>query len=178
MAKHADDLPELEPDLMQLAEGLLQAAAERDLTLASAESCTGGLIASTLTGIEGLSSAFGAGFVTYCDAAKADLLGIPPEDIERFGAVSAKIALAMAQRAQAISGADVAIAVSGYTGPVEGCENGLVHVAGRDNSGREIHEEFHFGEVERNQGRLLAAAAAMRIFHGAIVESGDPAAAR
>ncbi len=101
MAKHAGDLQELEPDLMQLAEGLLQAAAEHDLTLATAESCTGGLIASTLTGIEGLSSAFGAGFVTYCDAAKADLLGIPPEDIERFGAVSAKVAHASAARRKA-----------------------------------------------------------------------------
>ncbi|MCB5425176.1 CinA family protein [Altererythrobacter sp. CC-YST694] len=163
---------QLERNLSQLAEDLLQAAVDRDFSVASAESCTGGLIASTLTGIEGLSSAFSSGFVTYSDEAKTGLLGIPMAQIDRYGAVSPQIALAMARRALAISDADVAVAVSGYTGPAGGHENGLVHVAARDRAGQEIHGEFHLGEVERNEGRQLAAAAALRILHDAILKAG------
>ena len=99
--------------IARLARALLASGAQ----LASAESCTGGLIAAACTSVAGSSRWFERGFVTYSNAAKAELLGVPASTIERNGAVSAEVARAMAEGALAHSAADFAIAVTGIAGP-------------------------------------------------------------
>lgn len=154
--------------LSALAENVLRAACEAELTVAAAESCTGGMVASYLTGVEGLSSWFRCSFVTYNDEAKAAMLDIPLSVIRGYGAVSEEVAIAMAEQARRISQAGVAVAVSGYTGAAGPHENGLVHIAACDSAGHRTHREFHFGEVSRDEGRQLAAIAALRILEEAI----------
>lgn len=160
MSPDLQPLEEALPDLAQLAAAVLQRVADRDATLTAAESCTGGLIAATLTGIEGLSGAFVGGFVTYCDETKSAMLGIPADDIARYDAVSPQIALAMVTRARDLVQADFAVAVTGFTGEAGGNENGLVHIAVADKGGA-AQREFHFGEVDRNEGRAKTAEAAL-----------------
>ena len=95
----------------------LAALRERGLTVVTAESCTGGLIAAALTAIAGASDVVHGGFVTYANAAKSGMLGVDPALIARVGAVSAAVAAAMAEGAREKTGADVAIAVTGIAGP-------------------------------------------------------------
>ena len=90
---------------------------ERRLMLATAESCTGGLIAAACTALAGSSDWFERGFVTYSNAAKTEMLGVPPDLIARHGAVSAEVAIAMAVGALARSRADWSVAVTGIAGP-------------------------------------------------------------
>ncbi len=107
----------LDVDIIQLAERVLREAQAHELMLATAESCTGGLIAAALTGVAGASNVFERGFVTYSNAAKSELLGVDPDLIETHGAVSEPVAQAMAQGAIAASAADIAVAVTGVAGP-------------------------------------------------------------
>jgi nicotinamide-nucleotide amidase len=99
------------------AEALLQACREARLMIATAESCTGGLIAATLTSIAGSSDVVERGFVTYSNMAKTELLGVPVGLIARHGAVSEEVARAMAEGALAHSPADLAVSVTGVAGP-------------------------------------------------------------
>ena len=99
------------------AEALLQACRAARLTIATAESCTGGLIAATLTAIAGSSDVVERGFVTYSNDAKTEMLGVPAELIAREGAVSEEVARAMAEGALAHSPADLAVSVTGVAGP-------------------------------------------------------------
>lgn len=111
---------------------LVRTLAERGLTLATAESCTGGLIARRITDVPGASAVFGYGFVTYWEAAKARLVGVDPAVIERYNVVSAPVAAQMAQGARQVSGADIAVAVTGVAGPTGGDEQrpvGTVYLA-------------------------------------------------
>lgn len=141
---------------VQAAEAL-QHLSDRDLTIATAESCTGGLLASLLTDIEGLSGCFERGFATYSDEAKAEMLGIDRMAIERHGAVSREVALAMAQGVLAHSRADVAAAITGFAGPAgPSDEEGLVHLVVHSKEDGAIHRECHFGPRGRDQIRLLA----------------------
>lgn len=103
-----------------LAEMTLSAARERGLTLAVAESCTGGMVAASLTDVAGASDVFVGGVVTYADSAKSALLGVPETTLARFGAVSGETASAMAVGAREVLGADVAVAVTGIAGPSGG----------------------------------------------------------
>lgn len=96
---------------------LLEACRERNIMLVTAESCTGGLVAATLTAIAGSSDVLERGFVTYSNEAKQDLLGVPPDLIRAHGAVSEAVASAMAAGALARSRADVAVSVTGVAGP-------------------------------------------------------------
>lgn len=130
--------------------------------LATAESCTGGFIASLLTDVEGLSHGFDMGLVTYSDHAKTVGLGIEPLVIERAGAVSEEVARLMAQHVLAQSQAVAAVAVTGYIGgaPADG-ENGLVHILALSRSGHSLHRECHFGDVGREEGRDLVAKVAL-----------------
>jgi nicotinamide-nucleotide amidase len=100
-----------------LASELVAALSTRGLTVATAESCTGGWIAKTLTDVPGSSAVFGYGFVSYSNAAKVDLLGVDAAAIETHGAVSESVVRQMADGALARSGADLAVAVSGIAGP-------------------------------------------------------------
>jgi nicotinamide-nucleotide amidase len=112
-----------DPNLIQAATALLAECRSRGLMLATAESCTGGLIAAVLTEIAGSSDVLDRGFVTYSNAAKSDMLGVPPELIEADGAVSGPVAASMATGALLRSQAALAVAVTGVAGPGGGSES-------------------------------------------------------
>jgi nicotinamide-nucleotide amidase len=122
----------LPPGTLARAAALLALLQGRGLTLATAESCTGGLIAAALTSVPGSSATVLAGFVTYSNEAKAAMLGVDPALIAEVGAVSEPVARAMAEGALARSGADLAVSVTGIAGPggaTPGKPVGLVHLA-------------------------------------------------
>lgn len=135
------------PARLAEAEALLHFLRERRLMLATAESCTGGLIAATLTAIAGSSDVIERGFVTYSNAAKAELLGVDAALIARVGAVSHEVAQAMALGAIARSQADVAVSVTGVAGPGGGSEAkpvGLVFIGAARRGGAAMVREFRF----------------------------------
>lgn len=119
-------------DVNSLEEVVLGLLKERNLTFGCAESCTGGLIAKRITDLPGASAAFKGGLVTYCNEAKAELLGVDPALLEEHGAVSPQVAQAMAQGARRVLGCDIAVATTGVAGPDKddrGNPVGLVYVA-------------------------------------------------
>jgi nicotinamide-nucleotide amidase len=153
--------PVLPAPLERATRTLLEAAAGGKLRLASAESCTGGMLASLLTDVPGLGHVFERGFVTYTDEAKAEMLGVPASLITREGAVSRAVAIAMAQGALARSRADIAVAITGFADT--GAEPGLVHFACA-REGREIRaRECHFGDGGRGATRVAALSAAVEM---------------
>jgi nicotinamide-nucleotide amidase len=133
---------------------LLAKACERDLVLATAESCTGGLLASLLTDVPGVAHAFDRGFVTYSEASKTDLLGVPAALIDKEGAVSKAVALAMAEGALSRSRANIALAITGFAD--KGEEPGLVHFACARAGRISAHREAHFGAIGRGAVRIAA----------------------
>ena len=166
MERLIDRLPD---DVERLAHDLLTQACDRDLALATAESCTGGLIATILTDVEGASHAFERGFVVYTDAAKAGMLGIPRDLIDSHGAVSKTVALAMAQGALNQSAADIVLSVTGYAGAAgaEG-EPGLVHFAAIRRGLPAIHREEHFGNRGRATIRIECVRVGLRMMTDAL----------
>ena len=110
----------IDQDLYALATALGRAALERGVRIATAESCTGGLVAAAITAVAGSSDWFDRGFVTYADTAKIDCLGVPAATLSRFGAVSEEVALAMAQGALRDGAAQWSVAVTGIAGPSGG----------------------------------------------------------
>ncbi len=119
-------------DLAPLATTVLDKLKSQKMMLATAESCTGGLIAGTLTEIAGSSAVVDRGFVTYSNEAKAEMLGVPPNLILSLGAVSKEVAIAMAEGALERSNADITVSVTGIAGPGGGSEQkpvGTVHIA-------------------------------------------------
>lgn len=142
-----------------LAREVLRLACDRDLKLATAESCTGGLLAALLTDIPGCSHAFERGFVVYTDAAKHELLGVLESVLEIEGAVSEAAAVALAQGALNRSQADVAVAITGFTdpGPSPEEEAGLVHFAAT-HRGRAAprHRQMRYGPIGRARVRQAA----------------------
>jgi nicotinamide-nucleotide amidase len=150
-------------DLRAQAEELLAAARAQNLRIATAESCTGGLIAGLLTEIPGSSEVVERGFVTYSNEAKEDLLGVPADLIHRNGAVSPEVARAMAEGALKHSLAQLAVAVTGIAGPGGGTTLkpvGLVYIAVQRAGHAPQVKEFRFGDVGRDQvrGRTVAEA--------------------
>jgi nicotinamide-nucleotide amidase len=146
--------PVLPEEVEEAARILLEKASERDLALATAESCTGGLLASLLTDVPGIAHAFERGFVTYSEEAKTELLGVPAELIEREGAVSKSVAIAMAEGALARSRANIAVAITGFAD--KGDEPGLVHFACAREGRATAHREEHFGPVGRGPTRIAS----------------------
>lgn len=148
--------PSLPDRIDRLALSVLKAACSAQLKLATAESCTGGLLASLLTDIPGCSHAFERGFVVYTDEAKAEALGVRPALLERKGAVSEAVARAMAEGALARSHADVVVAITGYAESPEGCEGqpGLVHFACARHGAPTLHRREVYGDVGRGEVRL------------------------
>ncbi|MCA8886291.1 MAG: CinA family protein [Hyphomonadaceae bacterium] len=137
----------------QNAERLLEETKSRGYTIATAESCTGGLIAATLAAVPGASASLERGFVTYSNQAKTDLLGVPADLIRENGAVSREVALAMVAGALERSPAHVAVAVTGIAGPDGGTAEkpvGLVHIAAARRGGATLHEEKRFGAIGRH----------------------------
>lgn len=151
----ADTLsPALPTALEQRARLLLERACEREITLATAESCTGGLLASLLTDVPGVAHAFERGFVTYTDEAKAEMLGVSIGLIRRESAVSRAVAIAMAEGALRRSTAGLAVSITGFADA--GDEPGLVHF-GLARRGRPTrHREEHFGPGGRGATRIAA----------------------
>jgi nicotinamide-nucleotide amidase len=153
-------------ELIAAAAGLLEACRARGLTLATAESCTGGLIAAALTEVAGSSDVFDRGFVTYSNQAKIEMLGIPAELIAEHGAVSREVAEAMAKGALAASQADIAVAVTGIAGPGGGSALkpvGLVHLCAAGRNGRLFHLEQRYGETGRAEIRRAAVLDGIRL---------------
>lgn len=104
-------------DTVSLAAELIRALRDRKGTVAVAESCTGGMIGAALTAVPGSSAVFLGGVISYANSVKRDLVGVPQELLERFGAVSAEVAGAMAEGVRRLTGATCAVAVSGVAGP-------------------------------------------------------------
>ena len=122
----------MEPELINAADAVLQAARARGWQLATAESCTGGMVAAALTEIAGSSDVVERGFVTYSNNAKNELLGVPMSVINRVGAVSEEVARAMAKGACKAAGVHLACGITGVAGPGGGTADkpvGLVHIA-------------------------------------------------
>lgn len=160
--------PALPSRIEEAAEALLKLCCDRDLKIATAESCTGGLLASLLTDVEGASHAFERGFVVYSEDAKSELLGIARGQIDSCGAVSCDVAIAMAKGAIAESSADIALAVTGYAGTAPaGEEAGLVHFACSRRGGQVEHREVHFGDIGRGPIRIGAIEVALKMMTGA-----------
>ena len=125
------------------------------LSISTAESCTGGMLAALLTDIEGAGHGFDRGFVTYTKEAKRDLLGIPEDVLDHNDAVSERVARAMAEGALSRSNADIAIGVTGFAGPAgKDREEGLVHFALARHRGETVHREEHFGAIGRGAIRI------------------------
>jgi nicotinamide-nucleotide amidase len=133
---------------------LLAKASERDLALATAESCTGGMLASLLTDVQGVAHAFDRGFVTYSAESKTEMLGVPAGLIDENGAVSKEVAVAMAEGALARSRANIALSITGFADA--GDEPGLVHFACARSGRITAHREEHFGAVGRGGVRVAA----------------------
>jgi nicotinamide-nucleotide amidase len=147
-------------------------AKERGLRLATAESCTGGLVSAALTDVPGASAVFDRGFVTYSNEAKIELLGVPAALIEAQGAVSAGTATAMAEGALKNSLADVAVSITGVAGPGGGSPEkpvGLVHFACARRGGETVHVERRFGPLSRAAIRELAVEQALDLLIEAIM---------
>jgi len=141
-----------EQDLIEQARVLLDLCRAKKLTIAAAESCTGGLLAATLTEIPGSSAVFDRGFVTYSDAAKTAMLDVPADLLATFGAVSREAVQAMASGALAHAGVDLAVAITGIAGPggaMPGKPVGLVHFAAASRGGRRSHQARQFGDIGR-----------------------------
>ncbi len=102
---------------MTLAEILLHTAKTKDVHIATAESCTGGMVSAAITDVAGSSAVFDRGFVTYTNAAKVDMLGVQAQTLTDFGAVSEEVAAQMATGARANSNADIAVSITGIAGP-------------------------------------------------------------
>jgi nicotinamide-nucleotide amidase len=146
-------------EMIEAAAGLLDTCRQKKLTLGLAESCTGGLLAATLTDIPGSSRVFERGFVTYSNEAKQQI-GVAAATIERYGAVSRETAEAMAKGVLANTPATLAAAITGIAGPEGGTPEkpvGLVHFAvAATRSGKLVHHEHRFGEIGRYEVRRLS----------------------
>lgn len=136
----------------RLAEQVVERATARHKMIATAESCTGGLVSAAITDIPGSSAVFTHGFVTYANDAKQALLGVPHDLLVTHGAVSGQVARAMAQGAKIMSGADLAVAVTGIAGPSGGTPEkpvGLVYFGIADDKGALVHKHIFPGGSRR-----------------------------
>jgi nicotinamide-nucleotide amidase len=169
-----------EQDDIAAATHLLARFRARRALIATAESCTGGLIAALLTEIPGSSDVVERGLVTYSNAAKCDLLGVPATLIGRYGAVSGEVAVAMAAGALRASTADVAVSVTGIAGPGGGSAAkpvGLVHLAAQRRGGSAIEQVLTLGDIGRSAIRLASLRAALILTVQALEsEPGSPVA--
>ena len=158
--------------LLTRAETLLASLRQRRLKLATAESCTGGLIAGLLTEIAGSSDVVERGFVVYSNEAKMTLLGVPQNVIELHGAVSEVTARAMAEGALQNSLADIAVSVTGIAGPGGGSPEkpvGLVHFGCASHHRPTQHRRFIFANANRHEVRIKSVAAALDLVEDQLV---------
>jgi nicotinamide-nucleotide amidase len=145
---------------------LLEACRKAGVRIATAESCTGGLIAALLTEIAGSSDVVERGFVTYSNEAKIESLGVPADLLAAHGAVSEAVARAMAEGALAHARADIAVSVTGVAGPGGGSAAkpvGLVYLAAARKGRTTLHQECRFGDIGRDGVRLKSVEAALAL---------------
>ena len=163
---------EFPAELVDGARTLLGALQQANLKLATAESCTGGLLAGLLTEIPGASTTLERGFVTYSNAAKTDLLGVDAKLIAEAGAVSEPVVRAMADGALASAPVDVAIAVTGIAGPDGGTPEkpvGLVYLAVARIGHTTTVRECRFGDIGRGPIRLASLREALALVHAILI---------
>ena len=156
-------LPQTETEAALLLNRLIK----KTLRIATAESCTGGLIGGALTNIAGSSAVFDCGFITYSNKAKMRLLGVPKETLQKHSAVSRETARAMAEGARLNGKVDVSVAVTGISGPGGGTKEkpvGLVCMASSA-SGVLLDEEHRFGDLGREEVRAETLLAAFSLVH-------------
>jgi nicotinamide-nucleotide amidase len=163
-------------ELSEQAQALLDLCRSKRLKIAAAESCTGGLVAATLTEIAGSSDVFERGFVTYSNEAKQAMLGVPEATLASHGAVSRETAEAMAKGALAHAPADLAVSITGIAGPggaTAGKPVGLVHFAAASRRGVLIHHERRYGDIGRAQVRRASVIEALAML-GALAKTDEP----
>jgi nicotinamide-nucleotide amidase len=154
----------IERDIAKAAKRLLGLCRKRHWLVATAESCTGGLVVAALTEIPGSSDVVDRGFVTYSNAAKQSMLGVASATLKEYGAVSRETAQAMAHGALARSDADIAVAITGIAGPggaTRGKPVGLVHFAAAARDGRRVHRAKRYGKIGRRKVRLKSVVEAL-----------------
>ena len=158
-------------DLIARATDLIARYRAAGLMAATAESCTGGLIAGLLTEIPGSSNVLERGFVVYSNAAKEELLGVPAETLASYGAVSSETAVAMAEGALRASRAEVAVSVTGIAGPDGGTATkpvGLVHFACARRGQPTVAREERFGDIGREAVRLASVRIGLDLLEAAL----------
>ena len=146
------EVTRLDRDLVLRAKQLLDLCQEKGLTVVTAESCTGGLVAAVLTEAPGSSKVVEGGFVTYSNHAKKTCLGVPQDLLEKHGAVSAPVARAMAEGALRGSEARLSVSITGIAGPAGGTEEkpvGLVHFGAMRRGEAPAHRERRYGDIGR-----------------------------
>jgi nicotinamide-nucleotide amidase len=152
-------MPMIDQELRAAAIQVLECCRARGLKIATAESCTGGLVVAWLTEIPGSSDVVDRGFVTYSNEAKRTMLEVASDILEVHGAVSRAAVEAMARGALAHSRADLAVAITGVAGPGGGSIDkpvGLVHFAAATRAGRLTHREQRYGDIGRSEIRRLS----------------------
>jgi nicotinamide-nucleotide amidase len=153
-------------NIREAAQRIIDDFAARELTVVTAESCTGGLVGGALTEIAGSSAVVLCGFITYSNEAKHRMLGVPLDTLKQFGAVSQQTALAMAQGALSNSDATISVSITGIAGPGGGSADkpvGLVHFGAAKRGGREITREMRFGDIGRSMVRERAVLVALEM---------------
>jgi nicotinamide-nucleotide amidase len=158
-------------DIQASAAAVIEAAIKAGVMVATAESCTGGLVSGALTAIAGSSAVVDRGFVTYSNEAKGEMLGTSDDLLARFGAVSEPVAQAMALGAVQRSRASVAVSITGVAGPGGGSVEkpvGLVHFAAVGRSGAVVHVERRFGDIGREEVRLESVRVALSLLLDAV----------
>lgn len=151
-------------DLRSTAAAVLEACRARGWTIATAESCTGGLVAGALTDIAGSSDVVDRGFITYSNEAKQQMLGVPANTLRDYGAVSRQTAEAMAWGALTKGKVDLAVAITGIAGPGGGSPDkpvGLVHFAAVSRDGTSMHAAKRYGEIGRSAVRQKSVSQAL-----------------
>lgn len=157
---------EVGQDVLALAVEVLSVCRKRGELIATAESCTGGLVAATITSIPGCSDCFERGFVTYSNVAKSEMLGVPAWLIERHGAVSEDVARAMAGGALTHSRASLAVSITGIAGPDGGTAEkpvGLVHFAAGRRDEPILHQMAMFGDLGRREVQRRSVEQALKL---------------
>ena len=158
----------LDDDIVEAAKKLLDICRRKELTIATAESCTGGLVAGTLTEIPGVSSMLDRGFITYSNEAKQEMLGVSAQTLEKYGAVSSQTAEEMARGALAHAPVDLTVSVTGIAGPDSDDTQkpvGLVHFAAASRTGQFAHVEKKFGNPGRSEIRKRSVLQAFVMLH-------------
>jgi nicotinamide-nucleotide amidase len=167
-------------ELLVAAESLLELCKSKKLTLATAESCTGGLVAGALSEIPGSSAVLDRGFVTYSNEAKQQMLGVTPATIDVYGAVSSECAEEMAKGALAHASVDLAVSITGIAGPtgaVRGKPIGLVYFCAASRSGRVIAYDRKYGDIGRTNVRRESVLQALAMLRE-LAEKEEPPAAK